>query len=151
MKNYYELLEVNENASTEVIEKAYRVLAKKYHPDVQPEHRLFWAETEFKKISHAYSVLSDPEKRIIYDYENGFADKEVTEYQNIPPKTESPLSLNHFKSSFQGIARGIYNETKASNEDRSKNLKALLLTVIIMAILLFIFWNVPFIRNFLFP
>lgn len=37
MKNYYEILEVNENASKEVIDKAYKVLAKKYHPDLQEE------------------------------------------------------------------------------------------------------------------
>lgn len=39
MKNYYEILEVNENASKEVIDKAYKVLAKKYHPDLQEEKK----------------------------------------------------------------------------------------------------------------
>ena len=40
MKNYYEILQVNENASIEIIEKAYKVLAKKYHPDLQKDARV---------------------------------------------------------------------------------------------------------------
>ena len=64
MKNYYEILEVSENASNEVIEKAYKTLAKKYHPDVNKEPG---AAEKFKEISEAYSVLSDENKRKIYD------------------------------------------------------------------------------------
>ena len=43
MKNYYEILEVSENASSEVIERAYKVLAKKYHPDTWPRDKLYFA------------------------------------------------------------------------------------------------------------
>ena len=50
MKTLYEILEVSENASKEVIEKAYRVLAKKYHPDLQPEEKKQKAEEAIKKI-----------------------------------------------------------------------------------------------------
>ena len=59
MKNYYEILEVSENASPEIIEKSYKILAKKYHPDTQSPSRMAWAEDRFKEISEAYQVLSD--------------------------------------------------------------------------------------------
>lgn len=67
MKTLYEILEVSENASKEVIEKAYRVLAKKYHPDLQPESQKQKAEETIKKINEAYAVLSDETKRKEYD------------------------------------------------------------------------------------
>lgn len=70
MKNFYEILEVNENASKEVIEKVYKVLAKKYHPDLQrtPDEKEK-AEEKMKEINEAYSILSDIEKRRKYDME----------------------------------------------------------------------------------
>ena len=67
MKTLYEILEVSENASKEVIEKAYKVLAKKYHPDLQPESQKQKAEETIKKINEAYAILSDEVKRKEYD------------------------------------------------------------------------------------
>ncbi len=69
MKNYYEILEVSENASQEVIEKAYKALAKKYHPDVQSPEKIKWAEEKFKEISEAYEVLSNEDNKSQYDLE----------------------------------------------------------------------------------
>jgi len=66
MANYYEILEVNEKASSEVIDKAYRVLAKKYHPDVYQGDKKE-AEQKMKKLNEAYDVLSDETKRQNYD------------------------------------------------------------------------------------
>lgn len=63
----YEVLEVSENASAEVIEKAYKVLAKKYHPDLQSEANKKSAENKMKKINEAYDVLGNEEKRKEYD------------------------------------------------------------------------------------
>jgi len=64
MSDYYEILGLKKGAALEEIKRAYKELAKKYHPDVSKEHD---AEKKFKEINHAYSVLSDPEKKQNYD------------------------------------------------------------------------------------
>ena len=64
--NYYDILEVSHNASPEVIQNAYKTLAKKYHPDVYQGDKSF-AEEQMKQINEAYEVLSDPQKRMEYD------------------------------------------------------------------------------------
>ncbi len=64
-RDYYEVLGVDKNADEAAIKKAYRVLAKKYHPDMNPGDAE--AEKKFKEASEAYAVLSDPEKRRQYD------------------------------------------------------------------------------------
>ncbi len=64
-RDYYEVLGVDRNADDNAIKKAYRVLAKKYHPDMNPGDAE--AEKKFKEASEAYAVLSDPEKRKQYD------------------------------------------------------------------------------------
>jgi len=63
-KSLYETLEVSENATSEEIKKAYRKLARKYHPDVNKDVK---AEEKFKEINAAYEVLSNPEKKQHYD------------------------------------------------------------------------------------
>ena len=64
-RDYYEVLGVDKNADEAALKKAYRVLAKKYHPDANPGDKE--AEAKFKEASEAYAVLSDPEKRRQYD------------------------------------------------------------------------------------
>ena len=66
-KNYYDWLEISRKASPEVIEKAYKALVKKYHPDLQEGDNKIKAEEIIKKINEAYSVLSDETKRKQYD------------------------------------------------------------------------------------
>ena len=69
MKNYYEILEVNKKASKEVIEKAYKVLVKKYHPDLYTGQKKNYAEEKIKEINEAYSVLIDEFMKEQYDSE----------------------------------------------------------------------------------
>ena len=77
-KDYYETLGVKKSASAEDIRKAFRKLARKYHPDVNPGDKS--AEEKFKGISEANEVLSDPKKRKIYDQVGFYSD-------NIDPAT----------------------------------------------------------------
>lgn len=76
-RDYYEVLGVNKNASADEIKKAYRKLAKKYHPDTNPGNKQ--SEEKFKEANEAYEVLSDEEKKKKYDtlgqgfnYQNGY-------------------------------------------------------------------------------
>ncbi len=65
MKNYYLSLGVAKNASKEELKSAYKKLARKYHPDLNPNNKEF--EKKFKEVSEAYKILSDDEKRKAYD------------------------------------------------------------------------------------
>lgn len=79
MKDYYEILEVSKNASKEIIEKAYKVLAKRYHPDLQQESNKLVAEEKMKLINEAYEILSDDNKRRNYNIELENEEKRIQE------------------------------------------------------------------------
>jgi molecular chaperone DnaJ len=80
-KDYYAALGVSRDAKPEAIRKAYRHLARKYHPDVNPGNKA--AEEKFKQISEAYEILSDEKKRKIYDQYGFYSD-------NLPPGGYGP-------------------------------------------------------------
>ena len=86
-RDYYEVLGVSRDADDAAIKKAYRQLAKKYHPDTNPGDKE--AEAKFKEASEAYAVLSDAEKRRQYDqfghsaFENGGAGGGGFDYSNM--------------------------------------------------------------------
>ena len=178
MKNYYEILEVSENASQEVIEKAYKTLAKKYHPDTWPSDKLFFAENKFKEITEAYNTLSNKNSRKNYNLQIGINNsldekynelysehkklKQEINKMKIKNESESYVSsqnVNRYirpnistaKSYINNIKSVIINEKNKPQDERSRDFKALILTIIIISILMFIFWKVPFIRNYLFP
>ena len=64
-RDYYEVLGIQKNASEDEMKKAYRQMAKKYHPDLHPNDKE--AEEKFKEVNEAYEVLSDPSKKERYD------------------------------------------------------------------------------------
>ena len=87
-KNYYDILQINQNASPEIIEKAYKTLAKKYHPDLQEENNKKEAEEILKEINEAYEILSNSDKKALYD-------------QNLKNETiSSNINLNSFNTTY---------------------------------------------------
>ena len=69
MKNYYEILEVNEKASQDTISKVFKMHMKKWHPDLYQGEEKIIAENKTKELSEAYNILSDENKRKEYDTE----------------------------------------------------------------------------------
>jgi curved DNA-binding protein len=98
-KDYYAVLGVSESASPEDIKKAYRKLARKYHPDVSKEEN---ADDKFKDVGEAYEVLKDPEKRAEYDELKKYGARKDGSFQR-PPGWESA----------SGFGGGGYTEADA--------------------------------------
>src|SRR4030081_4084033 len=101
-KDYYDVLGVKKSASVDEIRKAFRKLARKHHPDVNPGDKS--AEEKFKALSEANEVLSDPKKRKIYDQVGFYSD-------NIDPATAEAYAragggAGGFQGGGQGNARG---------------------------------------------
>src|SRR5690348_16515553 len=94
-KDYYGTLGVKKTASEDEIRKAFRKLARKYHPDVNPGDKK--AEEKFKEISEANDVLSDPKKRKIYDQVGFYSD-------NIDPATAEAYARSGGAGGFPGAA-----------------------------------------------
>lgn len=95
-EDYYKLLGVKRDASADEIRKAYRRLARKYHPDVNPGDKS--AEDKFKQISEAYDVLSDEKKRAVYD-RHGFYSENIRE---APPNAGKGFDFNFEWGPFSG-------------------------------------------------
>jgi len=98
-KDYYQVLGVPKNASEKDIKQAFRKLARKHHPDVNPGDR--GAEQKFKEINEAHEVLSDPEKRRKYD-QLGANWKQYEQYARGP----SPGGFGGFRVDFEGPGAG---------------------------------------------
>src|SRR6201997_3362665 len=96
-KDYYEILGIKKSASAEDIRKAFRKLARKYHPDVNPGDKA--AEERFKQISEANDVLSDPKKRKIYDQVGYYSD-------NIDPAAAEAYARGGGAGGFGGFPGG---------------------------------------------
>jgi len=105
-KNYYDILQVNKNASPEIIEKAFKTLAKKYHPDLQAEENKKQSEELFKEINEAYEVLSDKEKKKKYDqylFEKEQAQRQETTDSYTSQATEQIKNNNY--SNISGFSK----------------------------------------------
>ena len=175
-KNYYQILEVDVNASFEVIEKAYKTLVKKYHPDLQENSLKNDSEAKLKLINEAYEVLSNEEKRKNYDlalqqeeiekekikeeeiYKN-FSNSSLT--NNIEKENNNNSNNNninyinqieqarkqaYYDAYIQDLKnRGYKIRYKKTWKDYLKNIIAFFLTILV----LFLLFQVPFIKNFL--
>ncbi|XP_078438577.1 DNAJ heat shock family protein [Wolffia australiana] len=110
--DYYNILKVNRNASDEDLKKSYRRMAMKWHPDKNPSNKKE-AEAKFKKISEAYEVLSDPQKRAVYDHYGEEGLKGVP-----PPGSGNSASFSNGDSNFHFNPRNaedIFAEFFGSN------------------------------------
>lgn len=175
-KNYYEILEVDKKASPEIIKKSYSTLAKKYHPDLQPEDMKQDAEEKFKLINEAYEVLSAPEKRKNYDasLSENIISKE--EYDSLYIENQKLKNIiNQMQKRYLQNNYELYDEKKETydnmydnqnsdylNEDNNydfnnnydypyqktaKDRVKNLIAIIITILILFVLWHIPFVQN----
>lgn len=173
MVNYYEILEVSQNASKEVIDRAYKVLAKKYHPDLQQPNQRKSAEEKLKKINEAYEILSDEFKRKQYDeklsreiniqnkkvldetkedYDKVYKERESLKKQLQYERQHKNIVNNTDVSNEEIIRRVIRNfnsrQQRAYNKQSVKKDKiAWLLTFVFIVVIGFIFWKIPYTHN----
>lgn len=114
MKNLYDVLEVSRYASNEIIEKAYKTLAKKYHPDLQEAEKKQEAEEMMKKINEAYSILSNEQSRKEYDEKLEF--EEAQELNNkIKQSTNNVAPQSHSNQQ-----KANYNQEASYNNETIK-------------------------------
>lgn len=117
-KNYYEILEVDKNASKEIIDKAYKTLAKRYHPDLQTQEGKEQKEEMMKKVNEAYDVLSDENKRTAYNQQLASQNVSMDEYQKI--LLENELLKQQLETVRQNIQNNrVYQQNTYSNEQRN--------------------------------
>jgi len=172
MKTLYEILEVSEKASKEVIEKAYKVLAKKYHPDLQKQEEKAVAEKKMKQINDAYDVLSDETKRNKYDQEleekrkkhneeleakrtiqrqESINQKANINYQNqnetIDAKKMEKEIRQHYQKQYDDYIKRASRRVK--HKWSARNFLDFLKAIAIMVIICAIIWILPPTRKFL--
>ena len=117
-KNYYEILEVDKNASKEIIDKAYKTLAKRYHPDLQTQEGKEQKEELMKKVNEAYDVLSDENKRTAYNQQLASKNVSMDEYQKI--LLENELLKQQLETARQNIQNNrVHQQNTYSNEQRN--------------------------------
>jgi len=158
MKNYYEILEVNRKASKEVIEKAYKVLVKKYHPDTNKN-----SDKKIKDINEAYEVLSNDFLRAQYDLElekeeQNKVDNIINRYNKSSSRQkaqkEEVLTNNDESKKDQvgnpfGLMLILKDLFKRSPKNEKKEITkidilAVGLTIIVLILIGVILWFIPF-------
>ena len=128
-KDYYKALGVSKTATEEEIKKAYRKLAKQYHPDKNPNNKA--AEAKFKEISEAYEVLGDPAKRKHYDslgndWQQTFKrySSNPRDFTNTPPNYDQPEGggfSDFFKTIFNMFGGGATPEQNLNTRTKGKD------------------------------
>ena len=178
MKNYYKILEVDESASKEVIDKAYKVLVKKYHPDLTGKN--YNRDEKIKEINEAYNVLSNSflkeqyDKELYantqnnqfqeHDYSRLYREKEKLKYQLEQEKhkktnTKKSQDNNEEETPQVGTGNSILNIFKTLFKHRPtmetiKNIKridiiALILTIIVVLLIGTILYFLPFTHDWM--
>lgn len=157
MITLYEILEVSEKASDEVIEKAYKVLAKKYHPDLQTPENKKSAEEKMKQLNDAYSTLADKSKRAEYDAglarlrqreeiqrQNAVASNNIqtrivyTNNPNVQNQTNNVRYTNQYN--YSDIRRQYEKENLRA---KLINLRDICISVLIILAIIGVLWLIP--------
>lgn len=118
-KDYYKILGVKSEADINEIKSAYRALARKYHPDVNPGNKL--CEEKFKEIGEAYSVLSDKNKRKQFDLLNGYyktAEKTINKENQTKKQTEQAYKKTSENKSFEEAKKRAEERGKEDNKNK---------------------------------
>lgn len=199
-KDYYSILQINRNASPEIIEKAYKTLVKKYHPDLQQsEESKKEAEEVLKNINEAYEVLSDKDKKQKYDstlYDNTISKEDFNKLyeqnqilKNKINNLQNNYNINHlsnsnidkqnisyekkskkdyelkekqqdleFKKQIEQAKRQAYYDAYIQDlKNRGYTIKykktfkdyiRYFITIIVIILILFIMWKIPFIHDY---
>lgn len=168
MKNYYEILEIDKNASEEMIEKAYKTLAKRYHPDLQNSSS---SPKKMQQINEAYEILSNDFKRREYDEKLQKQNVSIEEYNKIIQENnrlkhdlQKITSLNKEINSNQidslQLAKKYYSKLKKASEqpriqynNRKINIsfnkiKKISIYILVLGIICILLAVVPISRNF---
>lgn len=177
-ENYYDILEINKNASPEIVEKAYKTLVKKYHPDLQEGSLKKIYENKLKLINEAYEVLSSEEKRKEYNLkleqeeitnaEKGNINKgysntsnENQNYNSYQRQPSNP-SKNRYEREYNeqlnnAINKAYYDAYIQSLKKRGFRIKYKktfkdyfrgFVSIIIFIFIIYILWHIPFIKNY---
>jgi len=172
MKNYYEILQVDKNASPEIIKVAYKLLVKKNHPDLKEGAEKQEAEEIIKEINEAYDVLSDASKKAEYDTtlvndtisqeqydsvisENISLKKELNYFHNLHRTNyeQRPYSNMYDNNRVNNnmystnVKKNVVNHTKRTKEDISEKKKSII-AVCLTFLILIIMYQIPFIHDF---
>ena len=175
MKNYYKILQIDKDASPEIIKVAYKLLVKKYHPDLKEGEAKIDAEEKIKQINEAYDVLSNPSKKSEYDQTltNEFISQE--QYNNlINENINLKKELNYFhnlynknnyyeqKNTNMYNEKNYYKNQNTSNDEinnnsnfknifnnLNENIKSVI-AIIITFLIIFLIIKIPFLNNLLF-
>lgn len=147
IKNYYQLLDIGNDASLDDIKKAYRLYAKKFHPDKHHGDKFF--EERFKEVQEAYDVLSNKNKREAYD-EKLFG-KQADLYQSPENNEKNDFDINDFKKEYSTVYQNKTSETieeRLRRENKEKRTKGCLIGIGTGAIFFILLslgdgWHVP--------
>lgn len=177
MKNYYKTLQVDKDASPEIIKVAYKLLVKKNHPDLREGEEKKIAEEKIKEINEAYGVLSNPEEKAKYDHnlinefisheqynailnENMNLKKELNYFNNLYNKNiyakrqysnmyENTVTNNYTKQNNAYSSQQNYNENhKNTNNNTNEKIKSFI-AIILTFLIIFVILNIPFFNQYI--
>ena len=172
-KNYYEILEVDKKASNEIIEKAYKTLAKKYHPDLQSNEIQKEYEEKMKLINEAYSVLSDDYKKSTYDEQLQNNIVSIDDYKKVlqenaalkqeiqrltGEQTQQTYNNMQYQEQVNRAVNQAYQDAyvqdmknrgyKIKYKHTFKQYRNLIISIAVVILIFILIWQIPFVKKF---